>query len=53
MQAWSGAANVFDGTDARKTIHGGKSVRGQGDGYSNEVSGAGLAMEFHGSEYTD
>lgn len=51
MQAWSGTTGVFDGSDARKAIHGGKSVRGQGDGYSNEVSGSALAMEFHAGEY--
>jgi hypothetical protein len=51
MQAWSGTTGVFDGSDARKSIHGGKSVRGQGDGYSNEVSGSALAMEFHAGEY--
>jgi len=50
MQAWSGTTGVFDGSDARKSIHGGKSVRGQGDGYSNEVSGSALAMEFHAGE---
>lgn len=50
MQAWSGTADVFDGSDARKAIHGGKSVRGQSDGYLNEVSGSAFAMEFHGGE---
>jgi hypothetical protein len=58
MQAWSGTADVFDGSDARKALHGGKSVRAQGDGYSNEVSGSAFAMEFHGGrsaflEYAD
>jgi hypothetical protein len=50
MQAWSGTADVFNGSDARKALHGGKSVRDQGDGYSNEVSGSAFAMEFHGGK---
>ena len=51
MQGWSGTTDTYDGSDARKTIHGGKSTRDQADGYLNEVSGAAFAMEFHGSEY--
>ena len=50
MQGWSGTTDTYDGSDARKAAHGGKSVRDQGDGYSHEVSGAAFAMEFHGSE---
>ena len=50
MQGWSGTEGTYDGSDARKKIHGGTSTRGRGDGYSNEVSGAAFAMEFHGSK---
>lgn len=48
LQAWSGPG-AFDGSDARKAIHGGRSIRGEGDGYVCETSPA-LAMEFHASE---
>ena len=51
LQAWSGAG-AFDGSDARKALHGGKSVRGQGDGYVSEAVPI-LAMEFHASESLD
>lgn len=50
MQGWSGTPETYDGSDARKRLHGGRSVRGEGDGYRNEMSGAAFAMEFHASK---
>jgi len=52
MQGWSGTKDTYNGSDARKILHGGKSERGTGDGYLNEISGAAFAMEFHASEST-
>jgi hypothetical protein len=48
LQAWSGG-DAFDGSNARKAIHGGKNVRGQNDGYTSDAP-PGLAMEFHSGQ---
>lgn len=46
VQCWTGHGG-YDGSDARKAIHGGRNVAGQGDGYHEPSA---VFLEFHQSE---